>query len=705
MTARVETNTGGSHHSRRSAIIAGALLAGTATIVASGVVRPLIYADEAGYLLNARAIAGWGATSGTKYFSGYSYLLAPVERVLASYPALSRGTQAVNIALLVLSFSLLVHLVRRTGLAAGTTAVLTGLATCAFPSYLLFTSLAMSENALLPAVLGCVIAVHAAADRGNHAWRWVLAGAACGGIVVIHPRAVVVAGAFAALSVLSLVRRSITTRTMGAGLGGLLAGTVVAGAALAATESLPWGPNQPGGSSSSTAFAQRALSWEGLGELLATAAGHLFYAAAATLGFAMIGLAWLATSAWRRRDPISTTASFVTLVVAGGVVLSAAHAAGSSGDGLIYGRYNEPFLAAPLAFGLAVTARGRRPLLNLALAVGAIGMTAALARLVLDPAALGGRVDFVNVLGVMTPIRWLGGIRLGWIAAIAIAATVTLHLFRALSGRLMLMLTGVMFLVGGVSSVDRLWHDAGERALQAELAEVVASVPDDLFGDGQPCIAFQPTSGTGWHTFNYQVLLPRYRFEILPLDDTGGSWCGDLLLSSADPGDELPGQSRLIRSENHSPYALWVRPGAVLEFLDASGALFPADWDGSVPDAAQRAQIEAPTVILDTGPVSFDVTIQHAGHGSPWPNDASSTPGSLGPVRLGVTAIGTDLDTPGYSLKRSLAPGDSTTVRVTLSADDLRRVRDGDGQIRLELVQEEVAWFGDDAATTIDVNG
>lgn len=679
--------------------IGAAVLATAAAVISSGVVRPLIYIDEAGYLLNARGIAGWGDPSGTKYFSGYSYLLAPVQRLFDEYPAIVRGTQAVNIGLLVAAFALLCWLVARTGEVDRITASLAALATCLFPAYLLFPSLALSENVLLPGVLLCCVWVHGAASHPGDHWRWLVAGLGCAAIVAVHPRAVVVGAAFGAVLVTGLIRRSTGVVDALSGIAGLAIGALVSLAALSATDSLPWGPNESGGQSSSTAFLERALSWHGLGDLLSTAFGHLFYAGAATLGFAAVGVWWFLRTAWGRRDPWATTAGFVLVTLCGSVVLSAAHAAGSSGDGLVYGRYNEPFLAASIAMGVAVTASGKRPLAHLSAAVVGIAVPAALARLALDAGALGGRVDFINVLGIMAPIRWLGGVRVGWIAAIALAAAVTIHVVRRLDGRLMIVLTGVAFVIAGTSSVERLWEDAAARAEQAELARIVSSLPTDLLGR-PPCIALHPTGDASWHTWNYQVLLPRHRFAIVDLDEP---WCSDLLLSSAGPSPDLPPASRLVRAENHSPYALWTRPGPVLDLLEERGAVYPANWDGIVPLESRRAQIDAPAAITASGEVAFDVVIRHTGSGSPWPNDASLTPFAQGPVRLAVRGVDADLGTTRYSLDRSLAPGESTTVHVVLTEGAVARVREEGGDIRLELVQDSVVWFGDDAAVTIAV--
>lgn len=77
---------------------------------------PSVVFDEAGYLGNARWLAGgaiWDMPESPAYASGYSLLLAPIMAIFASAGAQWRAVLVLNAALLASVFPLVALLARR----------------------------------------------------------------------------------------------------------------------------------------------------------------------------------------------------------------------------------------------------------------------------------------------------------------------------------------------------------------------------------------------------------------------------------------------------------------------------------------------------------------------------------------------------------------------------------------------------------------
>ena len=188
---------------------------------ASAARQPLVYADEAGYLLNARALAGVGKDAGTEYFPGYSLLLAPIFRATTDFTTAWDAVRVVNLALLLCSYFVLRRLLLEfeQELPLWIASVVAGTALL-FPSLHGFAALGLGENAVVPAFL--IVSLFAVRGLRSASRRpLVLLGATATASVAVHPRLVIVPlGVAAALLIDSWRQRSV------AGLVPVLAGAV-----------------------------------------------------------------------------------------------------------------------------------------------------------------------------------------------------------------------------------------------------------------------------------------------------------------------------------------------------------------------------------------------------------------------------------------------------------------------------------------------
>lgn len=683
---------------RRPTDVSWALLASplviivVGVVVASGVARPLIYADEAGYLLNARHLAGLGEPSGTGYFSGYSYFLAPVQLVADTYPAIARGTQLVNLVLAVASYFLLVHLLERL-VPSARKATVRGVAllTMLYPFYSVMVGLALAENLLVPAFLGVTALVERAA-RLRTTSALLMAGVAAGAIVAVHPRAVVVPIGMGLVVAHGVVRRLVRfgeALRLGAG---VAAGGAIAAGALAATSSLPLGNASAG--NSQTGFLGRFDSFDAVRDALVALSGQAFYAVAATFGLVAVGFAVLAGLARGPRSSIASSADdlrwvarFVVTAVALGAVLSAMFMAGGTGDKLIYGRYNEAFLALPLAVGVLTVARvtAWRPW-GIA-ATGSVVVAAILARIVIDPSQLATRYNRSNIVAVLPVVDSFGGIRIWIIAGISAALAAVLVGVAWLAGaRWFLLALGVVFVSSSTwTAVNYLAESSRAREREAILVPVMREAIEST--GSESCVTLDRRGASQWHQYNYRVLLPRIHFDRVLLDREPPR-CGDLVLSSVADVPELIDGARMVAADNHSGFSLWARPGALLDHLDRSGRLFPTDWDGRLPDSAMQADVEVVGGLCrrtDDAVDPLDVVLTHQGDGSPWPNDASQTPGAIGAVRVVVEGSDGDILLEGR-LAQTMFPGETTRVLLSDVEADAVALQ-GEGPFQLRVLQ------------------
>ncbi len=123
---------------------------------------PVLVADEIGYLMNARVLAG-GLPGQLQlapfYHGGYSLLLAPILD-LSSNPGIAyRLVLALNAALAASVFPLLYVLLTRCAGVAPRTAIGPAVAGAAYPTITVLSQAAMSENALFPLTCVWLIAV------------------------------------------------------------------------------------------------------------------------------------------------------------------------------------------------------------------------------------------------------------------------------------------------------------------------------------------------------------------------------------------------------------------------------------------------------------------------------------------------------------------------------------------------------------------
>jgi hypothetical protein len=348
----------------RNPLVLGTLLLFAVRVVLSLIrTGPVLVADEAGYLTNARVIVGGVAgqlTEAPFYRGGYSLLLAPFA-ALDAHPTLAYHLILVlNAALAASVFPLLYLLLTRFGGVRAGIAIWAALAGAAYPALTVLSQVAMSENALFPLVCLWLIALGglfaASGERAQLLWAAGL-GVATAALWAVHNRTIVAVVVAVAAMVWLAARRRLRPSA-------LLVGLAVIALGFLGTHLLDnFIVDHNYGGAATDELSQRMdqlFGGHGLRTALANLIGQSWYLLVATFG-----LAAAAVADFVRRRRAADGGETGPPVVLGGLlaltallllVSAAAFPERTRPDMLIYGRYTE--IAAPplVAFGFAALA-------------------------------------------------------------------------------------------------------------------------------------------------------------------------------------------------------------------------------------------------------------------------------------------------------------------------------------------------------------
>lgn len=746
------TEARGPARRRNQATVAAVTLAVVAVHLwaSRSVPGPTITYDEAGYLGNARWLAGQDPTFemplSPYYAFGYSAVIAPLHWVTDDPDVLWRAIMSVNAVLLGSLVPLLHQLARRVLGVAFMPALLSAAVGALSPAVLGTGGRAVAENLSLPLVVATVLALHAALSPGRAAPRLVL-GPTVAALYASHPRFVPVVALCGIGLLLALVRPVLPRALVAGNLVGLVAGVLAVRAVDGALVAARWRAvatleGTPGD------VVDLATSSQGVRALGRSALGQGWYVAVGTLGVAVVGLwAVLRIAAGRPIDSGRAIDSGRPIVAEGGApapspaaarltaIGALAMAAGvfavsvvffarndTRDDHLIYGRHNDCFvpmwIAAGIAFVVSETGRAR-----LARTIGAVAaatvLTSATVIAALNPVTHGG--DY-RLRAIPAFSRVLEGAPDGVFVRGSVTAVVGLATFAALAllvrrPTLAAAALTVWFAWVGIARVE-LTEASTQRAYAGWRA------PDDLerLEVREAAIDVRTAQVA---VVTYQFALPGVRFLPYlsgrdPRPDT------PFVLASLTDADLIGEGARLalideggaLTDREPSAVGLWVRPGPDLRRLDAAGRLLPAGFPSALPPPARRTSlrlVDQPVdVELDTDEtVSLDVEVRHAGSGSPWPDRGSA--GRRGSVYVRVRVIPAespdddDAVAEGrVELPQWMVPGDEATGDLELSATD----RAGDplpqGRYRVELALAQrgsswVAGGGGDSTFTFVV--
>jgi hypothetical protein len=394
---------------------------------------PLVVADEAGYLMNARALTGGvrGQLEAAPFYrGGYSLLIAPLVAIFSDPVTAYRLILVLNVVLAAavapLLYLLLTHHFRTPPHAA----VWPALAAAAYPSVTLFSQVALSENLLVPLAvvwLLCFGGLLEASRARGRAWWGLALGAATIALFAVHGRMIVAVALTVGALALLVARRRLPALPAFLSVAVIAAGYVGVRFLNDFLISRNYGGHQP------DEVGERLSSLGDVDGVLSVArnlVGQTWYVMVATLGVVVafaIGGGLRGLPSIRRRDVITSEFLLALLLATGGglLVLSALSFRDvERPDMFIYGRYAEVVVPPLLALALArLGAMGRYPSLRavtLTLAGASVAVDAL--RAGLNPPRGSNRW---NVASLPFPTFGLGITTLVGAAIVAVAATLT----------------------------------------------------------------------------------------------------------------------------------------------------------------------------------------------------------------------------------------------------------------------------------------
>lgn len=719
----------------------------------AGVGGPSVVFDEAGYLGNARWLAGgadWAMPHSPTYAVGYSAVLAPGLAVLDGAGAQWRWVLVVNAVLLASVFPLLrtvltrvLRVPERPALAAAAVGALSPAVVAAGPS-------AISENLVLPLVVLSVLASWAmvrSADGRTRSWPYGY-GLVVAALATTHPRfsAAVPVAAFAL--VVGWRARLVAPRVAVVN-GGLLVLATAGGRRLAtAVQDARW--------TSVEQLEGRPEDWlrlvrtsAGLREVALTAIGQAWYLAAGSLGLAVVAGLVLSRQALGRRsdaDRAPTTASDRAARFAVGVLLVTAASVFATSvvffarnqfraDHWVYGRHNDSFTPLWIAVALAslAAARRRSALLHLAAGTVVITVLGAVVTAKRDPTVFGSQFSPFAVPAIFRAVgdqptdtfwRATAFALLG--VALGAAVLVLRDLPSARTGHRPVVVSTVLVL--GLAATSAYVGLGPVRATERYEGEITADwhVPEDLRRLGVDALAIDGLAARSVPMLTYPFHLPEV--AVSTYDSTRDEQ-PDRPLAVArldDPARATAGDRVVLLDEGGyyaftgapAGLAVWVAPGPEQDRAAEAGRLLPADFPTRLPEAARRAElrIDGADDALQAEPGGAAVvalTGRHTGSGAPWPDVASfSLPGRVA-IQVRITADATDevaFEAVVGELERWVLPGDRfrSEVSVPVVDGELRPLAPGRYRVRFDLVQVGEDWRirgGPAATATLTVTG
>ncbi|MBT8228190.1 MAG: hypothetical protein HKP61_18280 [Dactylosporangium sp.] len=285
-----------------------------------GMITPAAHADEDGYLLAARALAGGAggySTENTLFRRvGYPMMLAPIYWFTSDAFQVYRVTQVLNAVINAALYPLAYLFARRVFALPRSWALGGAFAVTAMPAVAFYSQFAMADAILATLGMAWLLLIHstlAASTRATQLLTAAGAGALAGLIYIVHIRGIMVALAHVLVAGAFLALRRISWRRAGA-----LVGTMVLVACLdpilkySLHDKIMVEGNDPGGKAISAVTTLHGLALTAVRLL-----GQLWYLAIGTWGLGVVGLAALLVALWplrpardlwqRLREPVAGT--------------------------------------------------------------------------------------------------------------------------------------------------------------------------------------------------------------------------------------------------------------------------------------------------------------------------------------------------------------------------------------------------------------
>jgi hypothetical protein len=448
--------------------------------------RPLIFADEAGYIGNARFLAGGLPIKMLKagaYYPGYSLILAPLFWLGLDPQKTYQAILVVNGLLVTTAFVSLVYWLRRVLGESSRYAYGIAFAASAYPTFFVQPGFAMSESAVIALTTLLPLLVHwlVASKR-------LIAGFAVALVTAflysVHPRFI---GTVAVVGIGFLLLSAARVSTWKVTLPSLLllvAGVVGARALSAFVKAANGGGSFSGGSRAAALMTPRGM-WSLTLEVL----GQFWYLEVATAGLVLVGvvsgirlLIWPTAALGPRTSPAWVALLFSLLTAALAFGVSCAFMSEPERvDHYIYGRYNEAVLAPVLALGIwelvQIGPLWRRHASKVPFVAAGLVATAVVLHWARGDAWL-ERPNLANILALIPYMKLVSGLKLVTISLVALGAYLLLTMSMRWRPWLGIVVLSAGFMVASVFAQRSFWSMQKGRAKRQVLFDRATQLTD-----------------------------------------------------------------------------------------------------------------------------------------------------------------------------------------------------------------------------------
>ncbi len=535
---------------------------------------PFIQADEIGYLGNARFLAGKGVMPNMEgtvfYHAGYSILISPAFWLSSDPKRVYLFVLVINSFLISSLFLFLYYWSRNILSYDLKTSVLTGLVTSLYPPFLLHSNIAWAENAIIPLFILPAILFYFLM-RNRSLLLGILFGLAVSSLYTVHPRSLPLLP-ISAFYLIYLVRSgflpfSIGTVSLIALLSNYLATLKLHGFLRA----LGWAG---GGTPSITGMLSLLPDMKGLVKALVVMVGQLWYIMISTYGLGILGFLVIALRIWQHRSVLkekepssaATHALLFYLLICGGVFLTSVVFMSSLGlneDRLIYGRYNECFVAVGMAVALGTILENGfnkkyKYTLGLIIILALLGFSLITwrlgANLVTHPTMTG--FNLLGLFPVLGAVRY--PLQFSFSAGIFVCSLyawvvilILILAFKVKRGVGLVVLCS-LFLMFTVVQHVYLFLPGAKRVESLVLPRVIHTILDANI------ISYDNASKRSAQLYQYQYFLPHTRFLFFD-SSKNETPASDLFISSRLSESAKNMGSHIIALEKEGDLALWVK--------------------------------------------------------------------------------------------------------------------------------------------------
>lgn len=526
----------------------------------------LVVRDEGGYLANAAAFAGFAFDGANSYHAGYSLLILPAFLLFENPTTIYHCIQAINVVLAALAILLVHRLLSALFPAAPPARRLVALGVAAlYPAWMVLSSLAMSENAMVPSFCAAAWCSLQVGRKGG--WYWILWGVACGWLFFVHPTAI------ASIAVASAVAVVFAARRREWAWFAVFIATCACLVVIYSSWIQPWlvarlsvGSFPPNLHYPSWKTAlQPLMSLDGLAGFAQRVAGHAFYVLAGSLWLAWFAAVHVARGVMadardRRVDAETGTSAFIILAAIATLALSALtftslHAPRL--DHWMYGRYIEGTMMPVLAIGFMAIPR------RLDFTALAGWLVASACAVVLASAAPGTEINTLNVTALWQSSLMRGSSLPAWWLAGTVVSCIALLLPGGLlrAGAVATVFLGSIWLAYDrfLGPCQEMYAERFELAqfVREHVSPVPACVGLDVVSVETPATSIESWAKYGSHLFAYGM-------RRTTVEEWMQSCDGPLISWSRDLDRRFPGVY-LVASEKHDMVSddpgpfLWMR--------------------------------------------------------------------------------------------------------------------------------------------------